>query len=574
MKLKKLVLPLIVLLLVSSLIACNANQVQKDENTDVAPDPKPVGNNSGNDNNEDSDVADDLPGLPITTEKTTISAFIQQSPHGMTDVTTNTFTQELEELTNVHLDMTVVPSEGAKEKLNLLLASGDYQEIIVGGFFSNNELVKYGSEEGILIPLNELIDKYAVNLKARWAEHPHYQSDMTALDGNIYGIPSADSGITGHGAVSFKLWMNMDWLEKLNLNVPNTTEEFRNVLEAFKTQDPNENGKQDEIPLTGAIGTWAAEPHLYLLNAFDYFDSNLLKLKEGKMTFCADTDGFKEGLKYIAGLYSDGLIDPAAFTQNEQQLSAIGNNEGIAIAGAATCGHVGMLVGVNNVERISQYDNIPPLEGPNGYRGIPYTKDLRLSGASFAITDKCENPEVAIKWADLFCSEDISVRSQVGIKGKQWDDADPDTVGMDGETPATRKYLSFETSSEVATENDKWGWTMRLVEPNWKNTFQVVGDINDPTNYEAKVYRATIKLLPYAADVDQIPPFWMSEDDSSKINQIFTPLNDYVNTSIIEFITGKKNVDRDWDAYLEGLEKLNYQEYVKMNQDAYDALGN
>lgn len=562
MRTKKWVSMLVVLVMVISLTACGNSPEPGKETNDTAP--------VGSDIESPGKAS---PGLPITAEKTTISAFIMQMPDGMTDVKTNTFTTEMEEKTNVHLDMMVAPQDGAKDKLNLLLASGDYPEIIIGGLFSNSELVKYGSEEQILIPLNDLIDKYAVNLKDRWSEHPTYKTDMTALDGNIYGIPVSDSGIMGHGAASIKLWMNVDWLDKLGLEMPTTTEEFRNVLEAFKTQDPNGNDKQDEIPLTGAINTWNGDPYLFLLNAFDYYDNGtLLKIKDGKITFCANTDGFREGLKYIAGLYEDGLIDPAAFTQNEQQLSAIGNNESAAIAGAATAGHLGMFIGVNNIERCSQYDNILPLQGTNGYRGIPYAKDVRLSGAQFVITDKCKRPDVAIQWADQFCTEDIAVRTQIGIKGKQWDDADPDMVGMDGKTSATRKYLTFQTSGEVAKTNDTWGWTMRLIEPDWKGTFQVEGDIYDPTNYEARLYRATIKLLPYAADVDQMPPFWMDNDDSSKINQIFTPLNDYVKTSIVEFITGKKDADKDWDAYLAGLSKLNYEEYISLYQTAYDSL--
>ena len=512
------------------------------------------------------------PSPPAEAQPTTFTAFITQQPYGLTDIKTNTFTTELEAMTKVHLEMTVVPSDGAKEKLNLLLASGDYPELIIGGGFSNADLAKYGTQEKILIPLNDLIEKNAVNLKQRFIENPANKGDMTAPDGNIYGIPSCDSGITGHGAVGYKLWMNMDWLKKLKMAVPTTSDEFQKVLMAFKTQDPNGNGKADEIPLTGAINTWAGEPYLNLLNAFDYFDMTFLKLKDAKFSFTANTDGFKEGLKYIAGLYKDGLIDPAAFTQNDQQMAAIGNNKDIAIVGAATCGHIGMLVGVNEVARCSQYDNILPLKGPSGYQGIPYAKTVRVSGANFAITDKCKAPDVAVKWADLFCSEDIAVRSQVGIKGKQWDAADAGMFGMDGTTTATRKYLTFATSGEVAKQNDCWGWTMRLIEPNWKGTFQVKGDINDPTNYEAKLYRDTIKLLPLAANVDQMPPFFLSDTDSAKISQIQTALTDYIKTSIVEFITGKKNVGTDWATYTAGLSKLQYEEYVKLNQGAYDAL--
>ena len=63
----------------------------------------------------------------------------------------------------------------------------------------------------------------------------------------------------------------------------------------------------------------------------------------------------------------------------------------------------------------------------------------------------------------------------------------------------------------------------------------------------------------------------MNNDDSSKINQIFTPLNDYVKTSIVEFITGKKMLIKT-GIHISGLSKLNYEEYVRLYQTAYDAL--
>lgn len=44
--------------------------------------------------------------------------------------------------------------------------------------------------------------------------------------------------------------INVEWLEKLYFDMPTTTEELKEVLIAFKTKDPNGNGKADEIPLS------------------------------------------------------------------------------------------------------------------------------------------------------------------------------------------------------------------------------------------------------------------------------------------------------------------------------------
>jgi putative aldouronate transport system substrate-binding protein len=218
---KRLTVLLLSAVMLVSLIACAPKEQSPGETT--AP----------TDSTQTSDSTANKPYL-CSPVKITISTFIAQQPSGYTDLLTNTFTTWLEEQTNVNLDMTIVPSDGAKDKLVLMLASGDYPEMITGGFFNNADLMNYGSREKILIPLNDLIDKYAVSLKTRWAEMPQIKSDMITPDGNIYGIPSLDSGGVGHPQCSYKLWMNMEWLNNLGLQVPTTTEEFKNVLMAFK----------------------------------------------------------------------------------------------------------------------------------------------------------------------------------------------------------------------------------------------------------------------------------------------------------------------------------------------------
>lgn len=512
--------------------------------------------------------------FPIVKEKTTLSVFIQQLPYMLTDVTTNTFTKELEEKTNVHLDMMVVPSDSRVEKLNMMLAGGDYPEVLMSAAFGNSDLVKYGTEEKILIPINDLIEKHGKNIKERWADSPNMKTQMTTLDGNMYAIPTGVEK-QGHGACSYKMWLNTAWLDQLGLQTPTTTEEFRDVLQAFKDKDPNGNGKKDEIPLTGAINTWSADIHLFLLNAFGYFNpDSLVMLKDDKFSSCIDTDGVKEGLKYVSELYKAGLIDPAALTQNEAQLSALGNNANDVIVGSAACGHLGMMLSINDVPRSSMYTCLEPLKGPSGYQGIPYAVQPNVSGGTFAITDKCKQPEVAIKLADYLCSDEAGIRMSVGIKGKHWDDADAGAFGMDGKTPAKYKYLTYNTSGEGASENDVWSNTASLLESYWKGMFQVDGDINDPTNYEARLQRETEKLLPYAADVQDIPPLFMDEDASTRSAQLFKPIQDYVKASIVEFITGKKNPEKDWDSYVSGLKNLGYEEYITLQQSAYDAQTN
>jgi putative aldouronate transport system substrate-binding protein len=515
-------------------------------------------------------AASSAEATPATTPLVTITALVSLLPW-VTDIVNNDYTKELEAKTNVHLDMTVVPSDSYQDKLNLLLTSGDYPEVIMSGGFDNGALMKYGAKEKILIPLNDLIEKNSVYLKEKWAERPNFKQEMTAPDGNIYGLPSMSDAV-GHGAVSFKLWLNQAWVDKLGLKTPTTTQEFKDVLTAFKTKDPNGNGKADEIPLSGAIKTWAADPYWFLINAFTYFDGSLLMLKDDKFTFTADTDGFKEGLRYVADLYNNGLIDPAAFTQNLDQLGKLGNNPDTVILGAATCGHIAMAFDINNKERAKQYSALLPLKGTNGYQGIPYARQVHVSGAQWVITDKCKNPEVAFKVADMLYSTDEFLRYEYGVKGTQWGDADPGTFGMDGKTPAKYKPLTWQGSTS-ATNTYRWSGTSIWASPkDFKNLWQSGEDIYDPLNYEKRLVLETLKFEPFAANVQEITPLFVDADTSAMISQLFTPINDFVTASMVEFITGKKSLDKDWAAYLADLEKLKYKDFVAAQQGAFDSM--
>ena len=70
---------------------------------------------------------------------------------------------------------------------------------------------------------------------------------ITSPDGHIYSFPSV--GQKGEYNFTGIPWINASWLENLNLSMPTTPEEFVSVMHAFRDNDPNQNGKKDEIPM-------------------------------------------------------------------------------------------------------------------------------------------------------------------------------------------------------------------------------------------------------------------------------------------------------------------------------------
>lgn len=484
-----------------------------------------------------------------------------------------TIFDELAAELGVTFDIRLIEKDVASDKMNTMFMSNDYPEVLTHPGFNNTDLITYGTDEGILIPLEDLIAEYAPTITATLEANPAWRQMMTMPDGHIYGLPTVDSGGGGHGDISYKMWIYTPWLDAVEMDMPTTLDQFCDVLRAFKTKDPNGNNEADEIGLTGATGTWAADPWLYLMNSFGVFNENYYYVKDGQVQRIADADYVREGLSYLNAMYEEGLIDPGAFTQDLTALGTVGNAETL-ISGMVSAGHIGMYLDVNNYDRFNGWTNLNPMEGPNGYCAIPYNLSASVSGSDFSITDVCEHPEIAIKLADLISSEEWCVRHQVGIQGIDWDYADEGTVGMDG-SPAKYKYLAYTVSASNGA-NNKWGHTCRILEPAWKQMFQVTGDIYDAANYEAYLYQNTIKLKEYAADVDVIPPLVYADNDAATDAANYsTNVTNFVKASIAEFITGVKDIDDDaaWEKYKADLEGYQYSEWIDLLQETINSMG-
>ena len=155
-------------------------------------------------------------GYPLVDSPAEFNLIIRVRPlHG--DPDEMVFFKNLEELTGVHINWQKIQQAEYDEKKNLLLAANkDLPDGFFGKFsLSSSDLVVYGSQ-GILIPLNDLIDQYAPNIKALLERRPDIKSMITAPDGNIYSTPYVQEG--EDGTIASNIMINMTWLERLGLD--------------------------------------------------------------------------------------------------------------------------------------------------------------------------------------------------------------------------------------------------------------------------------------------------------------------------------------------------------------------
>ncbi|GIQ63296.1 sugar ABC transporter substrate-binding protein [Paenibacillus cisolokensis] len=501
----------------------------------------------------------------------TLTTFVSVPPR-IEDISTNEVTKYIEQKLNIRFKFDAAPSANAEDKKKLMMASGDYPAVFLSGNFTQAEQIEYG-QQGILKPLNDLIEQYGVEIKRAFAEDSELKAAITAPDGNIYALPHVNECF--HCWYSQKLWINKGWLDKLGLKLPTTTEEYYEVLKAFKTGDPNGNGQQDEIPLTGAFNTWHAIPANFLMNSFIYNnDENFFIMENGKVKLAANQPEWRDGLAYINRLYSEGLIDKEAFTQNGDQLQQLGNRDGDNLIGSVTAGHIGMAFSIAEGEtRHKDYVTVPPLTGP---KGVAYAGFYKSYGnGNFAITNKASEAEAiaAIKLADYLYSEEHAIMNEYGFEGKYYEKAKPGELDVHG-NPA--KYtVKPEYASIGTTLNDIWdqmGITRRTraIRESWT----APDDPFSPTGYEYRLFMETANHYEGREPEETFPlSIFMDAADAKEANQLRTQINDYIRSNLAQFVTGSRQLtDAEWDSYVKGLDGLKLDRYLEIYQNAYDQL--
>lgn len=500
-----------------------------------------------------------------------------------TNLKENRFTKKMEKQFNINFsfETTTFDNGPAAEKRQIALASGDYPDLFLlipwVDQFQPAELMKLG-QQGVALPLNDLIDEHAPNIKKALDDNPDFKAMATAPDGKIYGMPQWVDCY--HCSYMSKLWMNSKWLDKLGMEQPKTTEELREVLRAFKTKDPNGNGKADEVPLSGTTG----DPILpYLMNAFVYDpqgqspsrDSSLV-LNGNKVDIQANKDGWREGLRYIKSLYDEGLIDKGAFTQNGEALQALGDNADEVILGSATVMHSGMFVTIGSEdERDTQYHAVPPITGPSGVGYAAYTFPS-VPGATFVLTNKASEADqvAAIKMLDYIFTYEGEREGHFGEEGVDWRLPEDGAVALNPD--AKPLYELLEVPEEDQPRNSAWGAMAQYNNTREFRDGQVVPeDIDDPAGYERRLQEAT-DLYAGKENKEQVYPYWgvwVEPSLASEVASLQTNIDNYVKQNSLAFITGSKDIESDWDAYVNGFDGLGLPRYLEILQGAYDKSG-
>lgn len=451
--------------------------------------------------------------------------------------------QRAEEATGVHINWVTIPTDSITERVNLMWASGDYPDALLGALVKAGDAQKYG-EQGLVLRLNDYITDDIMPNYAKYARE--YLPLFTFPDGSIYYLSSIfPFYVTQNGAD-----INREWLDKLGLDMPDTPEAFAEVLRAFRTGDPNGDGLANEIPFTVRPNPAALDVMGIMFGAFGYPWG--LQVEDGTVIDPALTDEMKEAIKYFRGLYEEGLIDPEIFTQDETAYLAKGRSVP-SIYGVSLHWRSGHSLGDDNS---LAYELMPPLAGADGaQKWIGAATDVNIVPNAL-VTTACKDPETLLGWIDHFMDPAVGMEVRLGPLDY--------TLVYHEDTDSYEKIVpeGFSTLGEWLVGRHHQYIPHLIDQATWAK-------LDVPLSDQQKIDQDTM-YIPFM--VEAMPNYMKTSEETEALSLITTDLEKYIDETVCRWISGQGDVDAEWDAYVSRAKALGFDEYMAIYQGIYDRM--
>ena len=452
----------------------------------------------------------------------------------------------LQEKLGIKIEIISAPTENLAEKYGLLMASGDLPTIVQ---YKAKDLLLY---KDAWTPLNDLINETDTPNLWKVYGDPEIRRKVSDADG-IMRFIGQRTAITA-GKLYF--W-RQDWLDKLQLETPKTTEDLYQVFKAIKEGDPNGNGQADEIPFSvrknGSNNRGNVIPFIHNWGIAETFFA-----EDGTVKFGATDPRMKDALEWLHRCYAEGLIDQEYLTLDKTAWYSEWTNNQVFMSydWSAYIDNVANLFKDTDSD-IHIVGAVPP-EGPTGISETrdqlqPITVDEDWN-AGIYIGATEEQKKAALKLLDYVYSEEGMILMNFGVEGQHFNIVDGDYVysdlimnNPDGLSPQDA-LRSFGIQSMLTL----------LQDARYERAF-----VSDEVNRIRDIYEQEGHIG------DAFPTLAFTNEEQGIINEKYTEIETYMNEMVDKFIMGVEPLD-NFDAYVAKIESMGLQDVLKVYQAAYD----
>jgi putative aldouronate transport system substrate-binding protein len=451
--------------------------------------------------------------------------------------------KELEERTGVHVKF-IHPAEGEEiEQFNLMLNSKELPDVIQTYAGQYKGGMDKAIEDGVYLRLNELIDQHAPNFKKLLEEDPELARQTMTDKENIYAFPLV--GIDPDEPAWWGPVFRGDWLEELDLEIPNTIDEWYNVLTQFKKK------KNAKAPLV--FSSRGIDPYGTIISAFDIGPS--FYKKDNVVKYGPMEPGFKEYLATMNKWYNEDLIDKDFPTRDSNGRATLitSGDAGAYISEYAVVDKYQAAIAATdpNAKFIAAIQPSLKLGEKVNYRVV----NERNGGYEAVITSSCKNPEAVVKWLDYAYSQEGFMLFNYGIEGKSYN-------MVDGEP----QFADLLTNNPDGLDF----WTVC-------NKYKL----------EVGPYLRDYKAVPGFTDIDLdcmeqwtkagtdhvIPPVNFTPEESEIYSAIMGDVATFKDEMVLKFIVGEIPLS-EFDNYVEQLKALEIEKVIDIYQEALNRYNN
>ncbi len=544
MKKQVLSLLMVMLLVFGSLTGCSGggNSSGDGESSTAAENSAQEEVSQGNESQGGSIENMNAEGLPIVNDKIELSIFQYCRDTDQIDWENLWFYQQLEEETNIHVTFDVATASDWSTKLNLMLVSGEYNDIVMNRDVIDEE--EYGVVQGIFIPLDDLIAEYMPIYSERVAMDPSIVESLKASDGKTYSIGYIVAQDIHTGNMDF---INQTWLDNLGLEMPTTVEELTEVLRAFRDEDANGNGDpNDEYPFEAVLKDF----YKMSLSFFGVPENDQwVSIDDNaQVRLNARMDAYRDALEWMNLLYTEGLVDQEVLTQDSTNVDSklLEGNAGL-IARWRLLSH-----GIDEVK--DDFTLMVPVSA-EGYSAKMNTT-MEVATPCALITSTNPYPEITARWLDNLLETQTAYEGYYGPEGEVWsyNENGKVEIGPEGDQAAVQYAPGVNSLFYGPAE-----WCFETFEvPDYRLEKAEYDDIYT----EAGVYET------YPADY-LFKLVTLTSEENTTLNLHLTDLTNLITEMISNSImTGV--TDESWETFQNNLTGAGADDYVAVYQAALD----
>lgn len=464
--------------------------------------------------------------------------------------------QELQKKFDLDIEFVHPSPEQETEQFNIMAASGDFKDIVSFNWNGYTGGPVKAAKDGAILILDDYLEANMPNLLSLMNSEADMNYLARCYDGSVCVLPGCTDNIET-GAV-FGPQIRKDWLDKLNLEVPTSMDDWYNVLTAFKTQDPNGNGEADEIPFV-ADGN---ATFLRLSHAYNGVDEGFYIKPDGKIGFGFIEPDYKEFLITINKWYKEGLIEPEYAASDASSI----DTKMISDIGGAYIGYSGSAMSkylaasrASNPDYTLVAAQWPTANGGKPYGGYTYQVSRGTPGRGMAISAKNKNVEKTLQMIDYMYGEEGSTLLNWGILGESYEKTD--------------EGYKF---TEKITKNPDGKSPIEAVTPYALTQYPCVmmrSDAYIELNTAFPEQKAAMELW-NQADLSRImPTLTISPEEQSEITKVMDDIYTYRQEWVNKLVMGVEPISK-WDEVADKIRGMGIDKAIAVYQTAYDRYVN